>query len=627
MASRVEQPDTDADVELRALLNEDKLRSFIMVAGAGSGKTTSLVKALDHVIRSRGSDLRRRTQKVACVTYTEIAAGEIYAEVGSDPLAHVSTIHSFLWSVVRPFQKDIAAWVRARAEDKLRALQDEQAGFGPRIQQPRRDKVASDIQKYDAQLRSLGSVRTFTYGVASNYGAGVLGHQDVLSIGPELIRQRPLLAQLVARQYPFLFVDESQDTDPDVVACLKHVAQLATPRFCLGFFGDPMQQIYVRGAGNITPEDGWSVIPKPDNFRSPARVLEVMNAVRSADDGLTQVTGLPPEKQRDGSVHFFVLPADEKRTQNLQLVHSWLDAHSSDGQWTSSDPNNGAKVLVIAHRMAAQRLGFEGLYAAFHDSGSHSLSEGFDEGTAWPLTPFLTVLLPFAEASEAGVVALLRRNSPTLGRDQLASEKVNSVLASLRQYVDQIRRIVGEGGPGSVGKALDVALAGQLLNVDPRLAAARSTDQSESDVVMSESTVATLANFLDCDIVELRGYQKYARAESPYATHQGVKGSEYPRVLVVLDDEEGRHNQFSYDKLFGLKPPSDTDLKNRLAGKETIVERTRRLFYVCTSRATEALAVVLYAADVDAAAATLRQADLPGLANLMTLSDLDAALV
>lgn len=69
-------------------------------------------------------------------------------------------------------------------------------------------------------------------------------------------------------------------------------------------------------------------------------------------------------------------------------------------------------------------------------------------------------------------------------------------------------------------------------------------------------------------------------------------------MLVVLDDDEGTHVQFSYDKYLGIKPLSDRDEKTKLEGKETAVERTRRLFYVCCTRAMKDLIVVLFTADV-----------------------------
>jgi hypothetical protein len=76
----------------------------------------------------------------------------------------------------------------------------------------------------------------------------------------------------------------------------------------------------------------------------------------------------------------------------------------------------------------------------------------------------------------------------------------------------------------------------------------------------------------------LVGASSYISQESPYSTQHGVKGAEYKDVIVVLDDDEGRHNQFSYDKFFGLKPLSP--------GDATHLARTRGLLYVCASRAT-----------------------------------------
>jgi DNA helicase-2/ATP-dependent DNA helicase PcrA len=98
MTSRAQQKDTEADRQLYTCVNASPPQSFLMVAGAGSGKTTSLVKGLSEVVKQHGRHLSLKRQKVACITYTEIAAGEIWEDVGSNPLVHVSTIHSFLWT-------------------------------------------------------------------------------------------------------------------------------------------------------------------------------------------------------------------------------------------------------------------------------------------------------------------------------------------------------------------------------------------------------------------------------------------------------------------------------------------------------------------------------------------------
>lgn len=262
MTSRIDSPDTQADRELRDVLDQDRLTGFTMVAGAGSGKTTSLVKALAHVTRTRGPSLLAKTQRVACITYTEVAAREIHAEIGNDSLALVSTIHSFLWSLAKPFQKDIGAWVSCRIDEAIAELLAKQGAYTSRTQSATKEKDTADLKKRRHQQAAVKTVTRWTYGVAGNYSLGVLGHADVLKMVPEMIRERDLLARLVARQFPFIFVDESQDTFPAVVECLKRVWVLAEGKMCLGFFGDPMQQIYQQGVGPVSREPGWRNIDK-----------------------------------------------------------------------------------------------------------------------------------------------------------------------------------------------------------------------------------------------------------------------------------------------------------------------------------------------------------------------------
>ena len=275
MTSRIGQPDTDADRALRQCLDQQPLTSFVMVAGAGSGKTTSLVKALAHLSATRAAALRRRGQRIACITYTEVAVGEIWGDVGNDSLFHVSTIHSFLWTVVSPFQQDIRRWVDGRIKEKIAAAQERLDN--PRTRANTRETLVRDMERYQRQTDALASVARFTYGTGSDYAKGVLGHDDILKIGPALIEERPLLRTLIANRFPFIFVDESQDTSPTFIAALRQIVETVAQGFCLGFFGDPMQKIYTTGAGPILLGDGWNEITKPENFRCPTSVLAVVN--------------------------------------------------------------------------------------------------------------------------------------------------------------------------------------------------------------------------------------------------------------------------------------------------------------------------------------------------------------
>ncbi|MFJ6536786.1 UvrD-helicase domain-containing protein [Paenarthrobacter sp. NPDC091711] len=626
MTSRVDSPDTTADEDLREILSQDLLEGFIVVAGAGSGKTTSLVKALAHVTQTRGAILRAKSQRVACITYTEVAAREIHEEIGNDPLASVSTIHSFLWSLSRPFQKDIGAWVSSHIDDEIDRLILKQAKYGARTTSATKEKDASDLAKRQSQRKSVLSVTHWTYGIGGDYARGILGHTDILRMVPELILRRDLFARLVARQFPFIFVDESQDTFPAVVECLKHVARLSSGKVCLGFFGDPMQQIYQQGVVSIMPDQSWHKIDKPENFRSSRQVLACVNAVRAEGDTLQQVSGLG-SSQSEGEAFCFVLPSDDQRSENLERVRLWLDEHSKSGNWSEGAMDGGSKVLMIVHRMAASRLGFGALYSAFNDNRATALSEAFNEGAAWPLRPFRDVILPLCSTKDfdtPAVLSILREHSPLL-RTARESRQVRVALASCRTAVEALRKLTVVDTPATLGQLLRLAASLQLVELDPRMAAYIDLDGSHHDVVLDETTQRVLDAMSLCELSELEGYYRYITLESPYATQHGTKGSEFERVVVVLDDDEGRYSLYSYEKLLGLKSLSATDVANQAAGKDSAIERTRRLFYVCVSRAKEALAIVLFASDVTLAVEAVRHSAIGDHVQIATASELPMA--
>ena len=627
MSSRAQQPNTQADVDLLQCLEAQPPTSFNMVAGAGSGKTTSLIKGLSSILAIHGERLRLRRQRVACITYTEIAAGEIWADVGNNPLVHVSTIHSFLWSIARGFQQDIAAWVAKRIDERIGELQHEAANFGPRVQQKTRDKNARDIERYEQQREAITRVRTFTYGTGSDYAKGVLGHDDIIKLASQLMIHRPLFRTLVAQQFPFVFVDESQDTFPHIVVALMAVQQQEQARFCLGFFGDPMQRIYPTGIGTVPKPDGWRAIPKSENFRSPTTVLNLANAIRRDGDDLVQVGGRKKKEGGEevpvlGTARLFVLPTDAHRDERVAQVRAWVANANDDVMWRPAAESDPVKMLVIVHRMAAKRLGFGDLYGALNDKAPDAFKNGFLDATAWPLRPLISFLLPLAESVRDGrafdTMRLLRRHSPLLVKANLQGVNVAERLNQLQTVSNQIAEMMGPKSQATIRDVLTLAKESRLVAFDPRLSAYLEDDaenEHDSDEngdgeatgeEYSSDEINSMAAFLVCPANQLQPYLTYVNEKSPFSTQQGVKGAEFDRVLVVLDDDEGTHSQFSYEKYFGLKPLSARDKKTLEEGGETGVERTRRLFYVCCTRARQDLVVVLFVADPTAAIAHIR---------------------
>ena len=633
MSSRTNKPDTQADIDLRKCLSNVPPRSFIMKAGAGSGKTTSLIKGLSSVIRIHGDKLRKARQRVACITYTEIAAGEIWRDVGSNPLVHVSTIHSFMWLLAKPFQKDIRVWVSGRIEEKIEALVEKQATYGPRIQQRTRDKDTRDLERLRRQSERIIAVKGFRYGTGSNYAKGILGHDDILKLASHLITESSLFRTLLAYQFPFVFVDESQDTTTEVVEALKAVEREPGVTLCLGFFGDPMQRIYATGTGQIEAPSTWVDIPKPENFRCSTKVLNLANAIRREGDDLIQTSGqrLGPDgiiPVPEGSAHLFILPADSTRDTNLARVREWMATRTGDDRWkVSDDDQEQVKLLVIVHQIAAKRLGFGDLYTALNVKAPSAFKDGFLDGSAWPISSCVKFLIPIAVAHSQGqkleVMRLIREYSLLLDKDYLVGVSVAERLRALEGLVASITASIVENSEATIGDLLRQVHDFGLLILDPRLvsyldpnAAVSMPPESEEglenddDIQEDDESGKELASmdaFLACPAHQLLAYQTYISERSPFWTQQGIKGAEFDRVLVVLDDTESTHFQFSYEKYLGLKELSDSDRKHTDAGEETTVDRTRRLFYVSCTRALKDLAVVLFTTNPEQAEVHLRQ--------------------
>jgi DNA helicase-2/ATP-dependent DNA helicase PcrA len=386
----------------------------------------------------------------------------------------------------------------------------------------------------------------------------------------------------------------------------------------VGFFGDPMQKIYLAGAGPISLENNWNEITKEENFRCPLSVVGVINAIRREDDRLQQI---PAERlglegaipTPEGTAKLFIVAAGQDRTAKLAEVRQWMATNTADPLWMEDNAESNVRFLVLVHRIAARRLGFADLYAALNDNGSSSLKDGLLEGTAWVLRPFLEYLLPLVAAQNAGedfaVMSALRANCPLLTKERLVGANVSEVLARLQEALTTLVGMFQQDSTATLGEILKFVQTSELARLDDRYPAfLREAEEVEDNEIEGseedeESDDVAIVAFLAVPGVQLWGYQTYIKDQSPFSTHQGIKGAEFERVLVVLDDEESAYRQFSYGKYWGIEPPSASDLAHINAHEDSIIDRTRRLFYVCCSRARKDLAVVFYVPNAERARA------------------------
>lgn len=599
--------DAEADRIIRQSLDLDDPVSFFLYAGAGSGKTRSLVGAIGHVLASSGRRLSLARQKIGVITYTNVACDEIRHRLEYDPRVDVSTIHAFAWSLIEGRTEDIRTWVRQSLQASIAELQEQIANT--KNTKTYQDRVRS-LQSKTRRLDGVELVKRFIYSpTGDNRTKDALNHSEVISIVAQYLVEKPAMQQLLISRYPILLVDESQDTNKGLMEALLTVQASNSKGFCLGLVGDTMQRIYLDGKSDLgVGMEGWALPRKAMNHRSALRIIELINRVRADADGQVQVGR---QGRADGFVRLFALANDaDKQVAESKVAALMADA-TGDTDWVADDRR--FKTLTLEHHMAATRFGFDAMFEPLYRA--KRLQTSLLDGSSAPLRFFSKQVLPTVKALLANdrfaAASVVRQYSPLLDKKHLkgAGEDQIESLRSAQKASQKLLGVFDEGKAPSFLDVLEVVAKSGLFAVPEALAPfVSSTDHAFvfdfgdalDDFEDEGSENKAWREMLTTPFWQIEAYDRYVSGLSPFGTHQGVKGLEFPRVMVVISDEEARGFLFSYDKLFGLKPPSANDLKREADGEETGVDRTRRLFYVTCSRAEESLAIVCYTDDPDA---------------------------
>jgi ATP-dependent DNA helicase Rep len=272
---------------------------LLVLAGAGSGKTSVITRKIAWMVREAGIEARR----IAAVTFTNKAAREMKERVGQLLQGKeargltISTFHTLGLTIIRRQRQqlglkagfslfddqDSKALLRElmlqndENTDQLNEVQHRISNWKNELLTPQRALAEAQLpeeilaarayESYERHLRAYNAV----------------DFDDLILLPVQLFSDHPDLLQRWQRRIQYLLVDEYQDTN---LAQYRLVRQLVGHRGALTVVGDDDQSIYAwRGA---RPENlaqlqadfpSLKVVKLEQNYRSTGRILKAANSL------------------------------------------------------------------------------------------------------------------------------------------------------------------------------------------------------------------------------------------------------------------------------------------------------------------------------------------------------------
>ena len=477
-------------IQIQECLNQ--FQNFVLNGGAGSGKTFSLEQVIDLVHRDNPY------AKIACITYTNVAADEIKKRIPIDNL-WVSTIHEFLWSNIKSYAKNIKSELKELVETKktIRSSEDIDWNKITKIQYKEYKKLAE----------------------------GIISHDEVLKLSVWMISKYPLLQKIIGDKFQYLFIDEYQDTSKEVIDALLDV--YSYPNRVMGLFGDPMQSIYSSGIGNVEDhiQDGKITnIIKQDNYRCSQRVIDFINQIRT--DGIQQQPALKDENgkilNQEGSVYFVY-------TNNHNISMEQVKKMDIFSDWDFKNPEE-TKELYLTHRLIASQNKFFNL---FNSTNRDVLIGNNKDKLILHLLRIASIIDLYQHRKYNELIKL------TDLKIRKAQDKV-----ILKENIDSLQQEKGN----TIERAIKLADEFNLVKIDDNISSYLykvSEEEWKNDLYEHIKSVS---------FEEVMNFYRYENDTSIYSTQHGVKGAEFKNVLVVLDN--GNWNSYNFANLFTNKGAS-----------------------------------------------------------------------
>lgn len=318
---------------------------LLVLAGAGSGKTRIVTYRILHLIKSGVSP-----SQILAVTFTNKAAGEMLeriqrmTQMNERPL--LCTFHSLGARILRESAEFLGYqnnFVIYDEEDSIKLLKKSFPQFAEKGEEAKAKALKALISHAKNELLGASEIElpheleNLFPEVYNRYqenlkASNALDFDDLLYLPVKLFREHPDILEAYQKKWPYLLIDEYQDTNQAQYLLTRLLVEKSQNLFVVG---DPDQSIYSWRGANIKNILNFErdypkakVVRLEQNYRSRKNILDAANALIENNHGRYK-KNLWSTRGQGEKISLYVAPTEREEAAfvvyELERLHSELN--------------------------------------------------------------------------------------------------------------------------------------------------------------------------------------------------------------------------------------------------------------------------------------------------------------
>lgn len=609
----------------------DMHKSFAFKAGAGVGKTYALIESIKYILNKYYRRFVNTGEKVRVITFTNTATNEIINRIGENNNIVCSTIHKFAWEIISNYPKELLSihleeieeeiskkevkisyplfseYLKTHSSEEIKDFQEKEGFYELKgaqniknffgftggnatkfydaikayISKKNLNNTKEKIEKYlsevNGRIKSEFLVKYDVNSNVKNLNKMRIDHELCLKYYRKLFNKYNLLKKIISYKYPFLLIDEYQDTDELIITSVSDMIKDPNCDIVIGFYGDEIQNIYIKCSDSVNKlieDKSIECIYKKYNRRCSSQVINVGNKINKLYEQESIYTN-----HDDGEIRIINL-----LDKSIEAVLNNLKSYGK------------IDCLILKNETIAEKIGISNLYQFYKNTREYS-GHNYDKlntellhhdieklGETQSLI-FSIIKLYMYINDENCYLSEIFANNYNLRRNECFE-----IILKLKKIKESINeKTTFEEFLKMIFSILDIS-NNSTKSIKKRIFGIEYNLEDIKQLFSNKFTPEDLSIY-DIKVEEFFKWYQYItqnqKADIRYHTYHNTKGLEYENVAIVIEDKfriEGDILEFLKNLINAIK----NNNYNLVNENQTL----RNLFYVAVTRSKKNLFII-----------------------------------